>query len=75
MPHDIGLSAYEVATIDRACRWIVLSDAGQDMLRSFIVNSISDFDLATKVSALNTAQLSALMKELQSRRKAAEGPA
>lgn len=68
MPNETGLSAQEIASIDRACRWLVVSAARPDMLRSFVVNSISDFDLATKVSALSAAQLSALLKELQSRR-------
>jgi hypothetical protein len=68
MSNETGLTAQEIATIDRACRWIVISDARPDMLRSFITNSISDFDLAAKVSALSSAQFAALLRELQSRR-------
>jgi hypothetical protein len=68
MSNEIGLSAQEIATIDCACRWIVIGDARPDILHSFITHSLSDFDLATKVSALDAAQLAALLSELQSRR-------
>jgi hypothetical protein len=62
---DTGLRSQEIATVDRACRWIVIGDARPEILRSFIANSISDFDLAMKVSGMTTGQLSALLRELR----------
>jgi hypothetical protein len=68
MPNETGLADHKIATIDRASRWVVMSGTQPDMLRSFIVSSLSDLQLATKVSQLNAAQLSALLRELRSRR-------
>ena len=53
MPDEIGLTAQEIAAIHRASRWVVLTDMKPDMLRSFVVGSLSDLALSKKVSTLS----------------------
>lgn len=70
-----GLTAADIDRIDRAARWLALGEASGSQLRSLITSSLSDLDLANKVSMLNTTQLQCLLDELRRRRIQISGSA
>jgi hypothetical protein len=65
---DLPLTTTEIDTIDRATRWISLNDSSGPYLRSFVVSSLTDLELAGKVSRLTPAQVELLFEQLRTRR-------
>lgn len=64
-----ALTQMELDRVEKATRWISLRDTGEEYLRGFVLNSISDTNLALKVASLSEDEFHFLIVYLRSRRR------